>query len=157
MVSWVKTVNPRPTRTVLDALSNGWATSCRLVACGAQKEQRCSPTWQEGTGPSGEPVLRVSSQDPTHNCATSLRQELYNRTYVGTRKDVPVSSMVKDLPISDASCKLNPWKPRRECRTSLSKFPTALNILLEKQTKKIPQRNKAFYLIEDIQYLTASI
>lgn len=74
--------------------------------------------------------------------------------HLGKRKDFPVSSIVKDLPIPDASCKLNLFEPQREYCTSVSKFLTALYILVKKE-KKNPSKKQIFYLSKDIENISA--
>lgn len=150
LVSWVKRVNPCPTCAILHTLSNRWGTSPR--SWGAQKELWGSPMWQEGTRPSGEHVLSISSWDPMYNSDTSLGQDLLNWMQLGTRKLFPVSSIVKDLPVSDVSCQLDTGKPQRRDCTIVSKFVTAFYFWHKKGK---PLKKQTFYWIKDMSNVSA--
>lgn len=61
-----------------------------------------------------------------HNSGTGLGQDLSRWMQLGTKKVFPVSSVVKDLPISDVSCQPDTCQPQRKDCTIVSKFVTAL-------------------------------
>lgn len=118
-----------------------WGTSSR--PCGAQKELWGSPVWQEGAWLSGEHALSISSLDSVYSSGTSLGQDLLNWMQLGTRKFFPVSSIIKDLPVSDISCQLHTCKPQRKDYGIVSKFATALYFKHKKKGKS--SKKQAFH------------